>query len=120
MSLPTDRPVRAPRIRLREHCVKKNGGKQKKWNDERRRDPHELGRVLPPRRHTQTKQSTLWKGVRQNGTARIAATIINDDFLGLRAAMAHTAVIESEGRRASTLRSDLMQRNKARQISLHK
>ena len=36
------------------------------------------------------------------------------------AAMAHTAVIESEGRRAWTLRSDLMQRNNARQISLHK
>jgi hypothetical protein len=34
--------------------------------------------------------------------------------------MAHTVVIESEGRRAWTLRSDRMQRNKARQTSLHK
>ena len=35
-------------------------------------------------------------------------------------AMAHTAVIESEGRRAWALKADLMQRDKAPQIGLHK
>jgi len=35
-------------------------------------------------------------------------------------AMAHTPVIESEGARAPTMSPDPMQRNNARQLSLHK